>query len=343
MGNVTSLIFYVISFVISCLLYKLYNKHNKKIFLLLSFLIPFVIGGFRYYVGTDYENYINLYNNHISVDIGFNIISYIARMFGDYKIVFIIYNSLTLIFTFLGIKNLYKSKRALAYFIYLFVFYTTSFNAMRQMLAVSITFFAYKYINEKKLLPYCLFLVLAFCFHNSSILALLLYPILTTKNNKIKALSIIALVAGVAFYQEIIRWFSSFAYFNHFEMYTEYTGELSFNNLSFYLELMIFVYILIFRKKLFENDENNSRYLYIYLIGIVLTFSGFFNPYIKRIAISFNISSIILLASIPSVQKNSKYKLLNYVIIIVICFMRFMISAYFLKQGNIIPYNFFII
>ena len=67
MGNLESLFFYIIAFALSAYLVSVGFRSRQRLFCMLGLLIPIIIGGFRYGVGTDYFNYID---NRFTIGIG---------------------------------------------------------------------------------------------------------------------------------------------------------------------------------------------------------------------------------------------------------------------------------
>ncbi len=72
-------------------------------------------------------------------------------------------------------------------------YFAQEFNLVRQCLAISIIFYALKYLEEKRWKKYLLFVLVAFTIHQSSLLGLLLLPFCFI-NDSPKALSYIKLV-----------------------------------------------------------------------------------------------------------------------------------------------------
>ena len=349
MSDFGSLLFYIVSFLLSSVFYYLYNKNDKKIFLVLAFLIPMIIGGFRYMVGSDFETYIGLYNiykdssNIIGdskiIEFNFILISIIAKYLYREKSLFFIYNLLTLFFTYKGLNILEKKYRPMAYFMYLFLYFTSSFNGIRQMLAVSIIFYAIKYINSKCLYKWTIFIVIAGLTHTTAFLLFPLYFILSTKKIYIKWIAMIFLSVIVLNYQYFIELLGSFNNFEKYVKYTSYHGNLSFNNYNFYLSLIILFYFLINYSKIISNNKENYNYLILFIFGCFLNFLGFFSPDIKRISVYFKIFELLLLAQIPFNTNISKQRLLNLFLIIIYSIGSFVIHSYILRQANIIPYR----
>ncbi|MBQ3470523.1 EpsG family protein [Candidatus Saccharibacteria bacterium] len=338
MSDFGSLVFYVFSFLISAILYNFYCKHNRKIFLFVAALIPILIGGLRFNVGTDYSSYYNYYMHGSFVDPGFYLISSIARMFDNCQVMFFIYNALTLLFVFLGIGNMKKECRPIAYLCFLFLFFTTSFNAMRQMLAVSIVFFSYKYAMNKKILSFVILTLIASLFHITAIFGLIIYPLLRIKRRAIKVAASVAVLCVAIGCQGVIGGISELSAFEHFSMYQNYNGS-GFSNASFFFELLVLAYLASFYRQIAKKDESFAGYFFVYFVGVILLLTGFYSPFVKRIALYFTISSITLLPVIPFSCKNGKDKMLNQVIIVAFIMSRFIVQSFLLGQADIIPYN----
>jgi hypothetical protein len=304
-----------------------------------SVLIPLLIGGLRYGVGTDYVSYYTSYQYEDYINPGFFAISSIARYFDDYHLLFSIYNFLTILFTIIGIKNLDNKYRPIAYVCYLFLFFTMSFNAMRQMLAVSVLFASYKYAISKKPVVFILMVFLASFFHTTALVGIALYPLLNIKKKKTKALFMIVALFAVMNMQNILNTVISIPMFEHFSMYSEQVIEASFSNASIFIEIAIFIFLLYIRSNV-KDKETFNKYLFIYAIGIVFLLIGFSNPYVKRIAYYFIVSIIALLPmSSYSINDNKRRHALQIAILLYVV-ARFVIQVYVLGQSSIIPYVF---
>lgn len=338
MSDFASLLFYILSFSISAVIYKQYVKTNKRIFIVVSFIIPMLIGGLRYNVGTDYMNYLNAYQNNENIDIGFSIFSRIARIFDDFKVLFFMYNFFTLLFLFIGLENVKNENRSKAYFIFLFLYYTTSFNAMRQMLAVSIIFCAYKYVYKNNFLKYSVMVLLASIFHTTAIFLLVLYPILKSTKKWQQIIFILTLIVIILNYQYLLSLLTKIPIFSHFEIYNEKVVA-EFSNKSLYLELLFCIFIYLHKSKIINYDKINSVYLYIYTMGVLFSFIGFINPYVKRFAIYLLMPNISLLSAIPELYIKRENKFINTVLVSFLPLLKFVILIYILKQSKIIPYQ----
>lgn len=338
MTNLGSLLLYFIFFTFSIIFYNTYNKSDKKIFLILSFVFPLIIGGFRYNVGTDYLNYLFYYNNKIPTSVTFDIISSIARYFDKFYILFFIYSFLTLFFFYKGLEIIDKKYRTLSLCLFLFIYFPMTFNGIRQLLAVSIIFYLFKYIKDKKMFHWSIGVIIATMCHQTAILCLPFYFILNSKSKFIKFLLIIVMFFISIYYVNIIQFLSNYSFFSHYVLYTEkYVGD--YGNKIFYLELLTLLYLILYRKKLIEMNEDNNIFYFAYEIGIILMFTGFFDPYVKRISYYFVINKIFLLAQLPYAFKDINNKNLNNFMIASYSILIFILMYYIMNQGNVFPYT----
>lgn len=362
MGRTESLFFYIIMFIISAMIItkvgNLYKKKNIKnnnikiiILTIIGLGIPIIIASLRYYVGTDYGNYITIYNNRKDIplielitgnwEVFFMIVIKIASILNDYQFVFAIISFLTVIILYMSIYN-YKEKLSLGFmfFLYLFLHFTTSFNIIRQALAIVIVAYSYKFILNRNLKKFIVTIIIASFFHITALVFLPFYLVLD-KNNKrrkiIKGLYIIFAIWAVLNYNLIINFLSNIPTFERFELYSSNTKDSA--NLEFILNFAILGVVLMLKKILIKYDERNELFIFLYIINVILMFSGYFSPFLKRIAMYFGISNIFILASFPQIAKNSRQKLLIYFVLILYAISIFTITTYILNQANIIPYN----
>ena len=200
--------------------------NNKKYFLHSSFILMAIILGLRgTSVGEDTQHFIHIFNlsKNISwltilssgtettyekiwgvnqnVENGYMILN---KMVGSFTsegqwIVFIV----AILTCFLFYRFIYKIIPQHV-FIATQVFmceslYMNTFNLMRQMLAIGIALNAYEYIKDKKYKKALLIFLIAFFFHKSSLVLLILIPLCAVKNNKntIKYIFIIAILLNM--------------------------------------------------------------------------------------------------------------------------------------------------
>ena len=175
---------------------------NTKLFVIFIALVLSFIGGCRYYVGSDYSPYYADYKQYASIfyqrlisldEPGVPLVFWIATLFKDDPAVCIfLAAALTVI---LLIRTFYKfsDDLCLSLILYVFVIWHTSFNGIRQALAVAVFFCAYASLKNKNLKAFFLVAFLAFLFHKSVVPFITLYFIVNRKVNK---KNIIIMIAG---------------------------------------------------------------------------------------------------------------------------------------------------
>lgn len=339
MSELGSLLFYIVSFITSVLLYRTYRKNNKKKYLVLSFIIPVLVGGLRYMVGTDYPAYIEAYVYNTSMSTGTDLITWVSNYFGGgYELVFFLMNLLTVLFVYMGIRDMDKNKGSMALFCYYFLFFTSSFNIVRQGLALAIIFFAYRYLREKSIYKWAACIILASLFHITALIAFPFYIICNNKSYKLKVLSLFAVFISAIYYQDIINIVSQYLpTLSHYSMYAvDYLEEA--NNRMFFIDAVVLAYAAICRKKI--NSKTYDIDFLLFFAGTLLEVTGFINPFVKRIADYFLVTKIRLLPEISNMERSVHNKRVNAALIYVSVLVIFIVSVYILGMSGVIPYHF---
>lgn len=198
-SGITFLIVQAIALILS---YSIACKYNSKIFLFIAVLISGVTVGMRFNYGLDTYNYAQwviklgsqsslnnafLWSNH---EKSFVILCYFTyKIFGTYRILFLVYGILTSFFVLMGIWNFKDKINVLPPLMYYIVFWQwgSMCNIMRQSLAVAIVFFGIKYIYEEKYIKYFITVLIASVFHSSAVVAIIMifYGLRSSKIGKV--------------------------------------------------------------------------------------------------------------------------------------------------------------
>lgn len=188
------MIFYLILFIITTLLFYLANKSKKKEFKFILFslfiLIPSFIGGIRdTTIGTDLDTYaiewfyraqisptFELYINQIqSPEYGYLLLNYICSRLGDINFFFFICEFIKIFLVGITLKHFNKNiYTTLSLFIYLLFAYWLGLSMMRQSIALCICFYSLIFFFEKKYTKFILTCIIAYTFHSSALAILLL-------------------------------------------------------------------------------------------------------------------------------------------------------------------------
>ena len=171
---------------------RIQKSRDTKIFLFIVTAILTVTAGCRYYVGTDYANYIELYKDQYTVMTFRNFLEFdepIVPLFG--KISYLLFDNYFFMFFAVSVMTvglmLYSTfKETEDYFYITLLYFFTggwvgTFNAVRQFLAVAIVFIGRKYITERKFWKFLLVCAIAFLAHKSALFCILIYFVYSEK------------------------------------------------------------------------------------------------------------------------------------------------------------------
>jgi len=356
MSSIESLLFYLFSFSCAALLMYYGTKRNHKLIVGISLLIPIIIGGLRYNVGTDYPTYVAVYDQlsqlslaqylslpSLDIEIGFYFLIKLSNLImGNYIPLLLFSSFLTVFFFYLGLKRYNTKHTALVYFLFLTVVFPFSLNGIRQGIAISLCFLAFSFIIEHKPKKYILWIVVASLFHKSALFLLPFYFInKLIKNGShnfvlMKSLLLASIIYFLLPYTYELLQTTSF--FSRYSAYQSITADG--NNNIFYLKVVILIVILLFYKRIISHDKKNIYFLIFIVLDVVLSTLGFGSPFVKRIALYFSLFSPLLLASIPDIFSDKFGKFICYSTLVAYGLLYFYLAFYLMGQSDIFPYQF---
>ena len=366
MEKLISLIIYLSCFAISLIISFLYQRYCKRrsynkipisekiLWFLLIIAAPVLISAIRYDVGTDYFAYVRIYENINHLDT-----STVLRMYGEEplylllnKLAFLIFKRPWGIFLlssflihFFIIAGIDYFKEYVSIPMSLFVYYMFHFsfglNGIRQMIAISIIFFALRYIYQKKLLHYMLLVAIAAMFHNTAILCLVFYFLV---NNRMKELqlgkkiiyycTIILTPIVLLFMIEIIRKIPFFSGYLHYV-----TNEIDYG-LGFLLFIVpVIAPFFLFRKAMIIRNKDFEPFILISLLNIPFQYAGYYVNWGSRLVLYTNSIYYILVPYVISSLKNKHKK-----IVMILYYLYFFLSYYVLQfvlknHHEVFPYK----
>lgn len=231
-----------------------------------------------------------------------------------------------------------------------------SMNVMRMELAVAILLFAIPYIQKRQWIRFLIVVFIAFLFHKSSMVFLIMYPLCVLKyNRKITTLIILSSVAiafmGVTFFKFLT---------SELEMYESYTEGKYFSEdrslvgvsiicLETFLTLLMFKWTGYFDEeqyvKLNDDKKDNVSFEYIsrmaYWMVFALSIIGFSNNMMNRISGYFSIVTMIMIPCAILCVKSKDTQRLLYLLIVTI-FITERITIWILRPNwnLVVPYEF---
>ena len=317
------------------------NKNTLVSFYFLCVLVLYfiLITTFRFGIGTDYFNYVNIYDEaEIGLDFknqivepGYLFLNVISKLLnGGYTLVAF----LSISIVFINIKKAsskFSINPTLSIPIYICMFAIShNFNIVRHGLASSFIILAISYLHSKKRLKFLMFVLIASMFHTIALIAI---PLIFIDKIKVNFKTIILFFFIMFLMSEII--YNYFEVFSNMNIYNkllfyqyDYAGGVEINNSSNKLSFGTYVNItIIFLCLLFFDKDNvmEQNLIKILILGvgfmILFRFSGVFA---ERFAGMFY---PILIFILPRLYQNMNIKPKIFLLF----FLLLYISSYYLR------------
>ncbi len=214
--------------------------------------------------------------------------------------------------------------------------YIFGFSGLRQILGVSITFFAFNFINCTKPYKFIIFVLLACTMHKSSILFL---PAVLFRKSSLPFSKTIFYILGIIIVlpvlMPIIQFFSVLLYGK--EKYGDYEGG-AYGLFLLFIFMFFYSYSCVLKTK--EKIDKMTRLRWMALFAVFFQSSGILSAgALARIAYSYSIFfSLLLPMTLEFTPKNYKYISKTFVIMFLLFFFFYTNKGGFL---NVIPYRFF--
>lgn len=347
---------YILIFLLLCLI-----KNDKKSNLI-CFLLILLFMGSRYEVGKDWGLYYPIATKmefskyplfrgyfekipfgdyylyrYLTFEISNRILYKIVWLLKWPQLIIYLYSFLCLIFIKLGLENIEQKYIKYSWILFFSFpeFFLLNTNLMRQAVAISIIFFSYKFILNKKKIKFLLCILLAVSFHTSSIFFICAYLV-----NYIKRIN-----KKIIFYIYIVCFFGKdilLLILNNskiipkkyiYYLSTTFLGGIKTNYLLYILGLLFIIFIV--------KAKENRKIILIILIGFYLNLLFKDTGYLViRTRVYF---LVFVLYLTPLLLK--RYKI-SKLIFIIFCFISLVLSLYndtiSKYGGQYVPYKIFI-
>lgn len=339
------------------------NNTNKKIFIIITFILLFCVSGFRNKnVGVDTLQYYNAFKRISLIDIsnfnvfryeyGFTFLCWILSKISNNPQILLIVTSFFINYSILRFIYKHSNNVFISVLIYVLLnFYFSYMNIMRQAIAISIVLWGYDFIIENKNIKFVLTCLFASLFHESALLAILLLIPNYFRFNKKMLFCVFVFVIVAFFYGEKFFIFLS----NYSPRLLEYTNSKY--NVSNYFGALLdaLVYVLTYIIGLLTIKKNSNQLSNItaikeknMMLGI-LGMACIFQSLVIKVSIFNRFSpyfTIFIILWIPhTIEKitNKKRKTLYYLTLLFIFFLYWLIIMLFRPQWyGVVPYSLFI-
>lgn len=321
-----------------------YFKRGEKIFVIFTCISIIIFQGLRSFtVGIDIKGYIetypiigklniNLYNfNNIKIlnyESGYIILNKLLYSLGlndrDFLIVIAAIIQIPIFYT----VHKYSKNKFLSVLVYLSLghFFMT-FSGLRQSIVMSICFFSYVFIEDKKPVKFIVTILLACLFHKSAVFCLILYPLFYMKIDKKKLCYVALLFVIVFIFKNKFYEFMSSLY---------YGESFSIDNTGAFTMLLIYVFLLyISYFWIYEFTDEKDKIIYNGLRNMLLILI-FINIFAR---IGFPIT-LYLTIFIPILIERIRIKPKGFVYILIYIFLIYAFYS-FMGEMQTLPFSFF--
>ena len=322
------------------------KKINGRIFVIVSFLSMALLLALRANsVGEDTKHFIDIFNysQHISwdkallsgVDVTYSVVYSVALKveFG-----FVILNKIIGLFTndgqwfvaivafitcFLFGEFILDNSKDVFFSTYVFLcesLFMSSFNLMRQMLALSIAIQAYTLMKKEKTKCAVMVILLASCFHRAVLVWLFLILFMKIKNKK-KAIKYAAVgLVLINLLMPVIHKIITIFIPRYASYFTINYWETSIGNIAILWMIEIVICALLYRKKL---DDDNYIPIISSIFYLGFEFMGITMTFLSRIALNFRTLLLLVFPQAEALFTCNSKKIYRFGIMIILAMLYF--------------------
>lgn len=305
-------------------------------------LIPSLIVG----TGGDYWNYVDMFysiqnGNTAPVEMGYTVICKLIQCFSsNSQFVFVVFNFLSYAIIFKCIHD-YSSNYSISILcFYLLGLYFVAIPQMRQLLAIALVFWAYRYIIDNNFLKFSFLILLASCFHKTALIAIVFYFVLKIRIKFSYYVVICAIFMLIDLFKNSLLSFIVRTFYPNFALMDQ--GVLAtarpFDWFSFLYTVPLVVLLLLYYLKIDKNSKLEIIFSNATIWYIALNTFCYWIPELFRIIAILNIANIVTIPFLLAKEKNKNIRIMLWVTI-VLYYLAFIYFKYVVNGSNqLLPY-----
>lgn len=307
--------------------------------------------------GHDFSRYMseNIYlSNEVSVNTepGYKVFIYfLSSFFMDPHFILFAIQFLMMLFTMLfAYKCRNKTNMAFVMLIYMLVWYYQSFSAMRQGLAMSISFFAAALLMDKKYFWSVFWLLIAFTIHSSSLIMLVVFALILLSQSKIRE-KIKSVIYGIyvgilvlcgIFFDQIIYFLTNTTNIlpPQYSKFFRAMEGVDTNWSTILVALCFIVAAIVYLKYAKKSRVDGRLILSLLITNFVFLILGFKVDYIYRFGYYFEILGLFLLIpNLPLLTKDTTKRFLIASAAVAVLFSLFWYRMAIHNWSHMVPYR----
>lgn len=308
---------------------------NHALYYFLLMLPLYILYAFQYAESADYYNYSVMFNEirmglkGIDEPIIYVLFKLIAILNLDFQFVYLALYAIVFIILYNCLKD-YSANFGFSLIISTCVLFTLFLHQIRQLLAVVICFYAYRYILSKSTVKYYICILLACGCHLS---AVIMFPAYFALRYKFKLTDTIVLsgfcVAIGGFAKRILPIIIKTFFPDRINWYNNYQSS-QINKWESILLLIFIMITLLFINQAVKKKEINHVFFNAFIFYIILFFLGRWIPEVLRWGYYYFFPIIALIPNCLAEETNIKYKrlycLLLTLYLSIYLFLRFQVQ-----------------
>ncbi|NLE62913.1 MAG: EpsG family protein [Bacteroidales bacterium] len=339
-------VYLILLFVIGCILF-LNSYRPNSIYRKIIATLLIIFSGFRSDVGTDYLGYCSMFeliarkDRYYNIEFGYYyLVKFVQLCGGTQQLVFLIMSCFTIIFIYLYIENFSKNQ-GLSWIIYICIgpYFLSSFNGVRQVLAVSMFAYSLKYVHNNKFWKYALINIIGGLFHYSAFVLISFYKLLQKVELTISKAILVYLSYCILLALGVLGFILTYLHATSYIIGSDLLIMDKSYNIFIVLAIACWVYY-IFIESVTKNKLRmflNMNILSFIMVIIALTTKDISNIVFARFNMYFFITYLILVPNtILTIKQPYKRKIANILIIILCIGYYYHIS---LTANDLTPYH----
>lgn len=305
------------------------SRRYKKSIIIFGSLLLLLVSGLRYYVGTDYINYMNNYFRYTTesfssfLNLGLFLVARMCSVtIDDYATWFFIMAAITVLpIAYVVVKYAAAPELSILFYVLLGCWHF-SFNLVKQCAAASIVFLGYSALIKKNFKLWVIFCLIASLFHVTALLMIPLYFV-SAGNFTIKK-SILIIIIGALVFRFYDALFDLAFFLKQGEgIVGQYsaTRNDSVNILRVLVNFIPITLLLFFGKSINFQDKKVAPLVNMTMLNGALNLGAMQSIYLYRFCCYTNIFNILLLPIIiKSIERRNRIILVPIILIIYFVF-----------------------
>lgn len=298
--------------------------HMESMLWLTIATVCILFGGLRYYVGTDYESYIDIFNQihgnstryTFSVESGYILLNRLVGLVtANPQAIMIVTSAIIVVFYLARIQ---ASSAFIPFSVYVFFsLFTSSFNTIRQGIAIAICVFALEEIRSKRWGRSAALFLVAMLFHKTSMFMLAVY-ILCRCTYSIAGYGIISAGMGLLFlargrlYTLLLDVF--YTNYQGLSTYSD-TPNISLSPVQVFQCTMYLALCVIYYKPLLKKHPGNILYVNLSFVFLLCCLLGTWLPLWERMVLYLQAPFLLVIPEVISCEENKWVRRFYYFMI----------------------------